>query len=181
MNWMRIGQNRAETDYEGGCQNEYLGILYGFAAFPPYELPERKFIQWTLQTRKRDFYFTGRILAVVAISQIWLDIASDQSTWKKNMRLFGKGDFSEAADTGSSLRNTLSVLQRFNQMKAQDQEHDGDVSSAWAGGKKKKRNRDCWELADVSDQCRICLMNALDFLFIGMARTNHTERDRLIT
>lgn len=60
--------------------------------------------------RKRDFYFTGKFLAVVAISQIWL-VSHPIKVLEKEMRHFGKGDFSEA-ETPVQLAEYNQLLQR---------------------------------------------------------------------
>lgn len=59
--------------------------------------------------RKRDFISLA-ILAVVAISQIWL-VSHPIKVLEKEMRHFGKGDFSEA-ETPVQLAEYNQLLQR---------------------------------------------------------------------
>ena len=69
--------------------------------------------------RKRDFYFTGHSCRI-AISQIWL-VSHPIKVLEKEMRHFGKGDFSEA-ETPVQLAEYNQLFATFNQMKAQIQE-----------------------------------------------------------
>ena len=104
-----------ELDEDGRIeQNGYEGVakknIYGFYTvllLPTYEY-QSEIYQWTLLTGSVIFISLA-ILAVVAISQIWL-VSHPIKVLEKEMRHFGKGDFSEAETPVQ--RNTISFLQR---------------------------------------------------------------------
>ena len=85
---------------------------------PTYEY-QSEIYQWTLLTGSVIFISLA-ILAVVAISQIWL-VSHPIKVLEKEMRHFGKGDFSEA-ETPVQLAEYNQLFATFNQMKAQIQE-----------------------------------------------------------
>ena len=115
-----------ELDEDGRIeQNGYEGVakknIYGFYTvllLPTYEY-QSEIYQWTLLTGSVIFISLA-ILAVVAISQIWL-VSHPIKVLEKEMRHFGKGDFSEA-ETPVQLAEYNQLFATFNQMKAQIQE-----------------------------------------------------------
>ena len=116
-----------ELDEDGRIeQNGYEGVakknIYGFYTvllLPTYEY-QSEIYQWTLLTGSVIFISLA-ILAVVAISQIWL-VSHPIKVLEKEMRHFGKGDFSEA-ETPVQLAEYNQLFATFNQMNALNSIH----------------------------------------------------------
>ena len=161
-----------ELDEDGRIeQNGYEGVakknIYGFYTallIPTYEY-QSEIYQWTLLTGSVIFISLA-ILAVVAISQIWL-VSHPIKVLEKEMRHFGKGDFSEA-ETPVQLAEYNQLFATFNQMKAQIQEL---IESE----QRKEKEKADLELEKLMYQINPhFLMNALNSIH-WMALTNHQK------
>ena len=161
-----------ELDEDGRIeQNGYEGVakknIYGFYTvllLPTYEY-QSEIYQWTLLTGSVIFISLA-ILAVVAISQIWL-VSHPIKVLEKEMRHFGKGDFSEA-ETPVQLAEYNQLFATFNQMKAQIQEL---IESE----QRKEKEKADLELGKLMYQINPhFLMNALNSIH-WMALTNHQK------
>lgn len=117
---------KIEMDENGRVhQNGYEGIAkknqYGFytALLLSTNDYQSELYQWILLTGSVIF-ISLTILAVVAISQIWM-VSHPIKVLEKEMRYFGKGDFSEA-ETPVQLAEYNQLFATFNRMKTQIQE-----------------------------------------------------------
>ena len=163
---------KIELDENGKVnQNGYEGIAkknqYGFYTVLLLSTSDyqKELSQWVLLTGSVIF-ISLTILAVVAISQIWM-VSHPIKVLEKEMRHFGKGDFSEA-ETPVQLAEYNQLFETFNRMKTQIQEL---IESE----QRKEKEKADLELEKLMYQINPhFLMNALNSIH-WMALTSHQK------